>query len=332
MKSKFIGERYPYGSAGRRMTKDFFTVKKNETIGNILQRLKKEIKNVKTTDYIYVTDENEFFIGFVSIKDILSSSNTIKVSNIIQKNLIKITPETDIEKVADLAVKHNMKAIPVVEGKKLAGVIPTEEILSSLNIALRKDILHLAGIHKSHLNYENTLEVPLFLSIVHRLPWLIIGLIGIVFAAIFMGIFESVLETYLILAFFVPAIVYMSDALGTQYQTLFIRDLAILGKKLSVRKYILRQMVIGLFLGLIISFLIFLVISLFWKQPYIALVIAGSMFITLLISSFTALMITFILNHYNFDPALGGGPFATIVSDVISIVVYFAVALLFLGF
>lgn len=324
-------EKYPHNSAGREMTRKFLIARKNETIGGVLHRIEKEIKNSEISDYVYIIDNNENLTGVVSLRDILSSSKNKRTSEVMERNLISVSPETDREKVADLAVKHNINVIPVVKNKKLIGVVSADEILSTLNRALREDILHLAGIHKSHLKYENTLEVPFFLSIFHRLPWLIIGLIGIVIAAVFIGIFEDILQSYLVLAFFIPAIVYMSDALGTQYQTLFIRDLAIMGKKLNVKIYVLRQMIIGLFLGFIISFLIFAVILLFWKQPFIAFVIASSMFITLLISSFTALMITYILYHYNFDPALGGGPFATIVSDVISIIIYFAVAILFLG-
>ncbi len=324
-------EEYPYNSAGRRMTSDFLTAGKNETVHTILQRLRREVKNIKTAAYVYVTDEDKSLIGVASIKEILVSSKNTKIADIIQKTLITVSPDTDQEKAADLAVKHNIKAIPVVKNKKLIGVVTTDEILSILNRALREDILHLAGIHKSHLKYENTLEVPLFLSVLHRLPWLIIGLIGITIAAIFIGIFEAVLQKYLILAFFIPAIVYMSGALGTQHQTLFVRDLAILGKKLNIKKYFLRQTIIGAFIGLVTAFLIFLIILLFWKQPFIALVIATSMFITLIISSFTALMITFFINKLNLDPALGSGPFATIISDVTSIIVYFAAALLLLG-
>ena len=84
----------------------------------------------------------------------------------------------------------------------------------------------------------------------------------------------------------------MSDVLGTQFQTLFIRDIAILDKELNIKKYIFKQMIIGTFLSLIIGFLTFLIISIFWKQTYIAFIIAWSMFITLVTNSLTSLLIT----------------------------------------
>jgi magnesium transporter len=253
------------------------------------------------------------------------------MKEIMKKKLVTVSPETNQEKAADLAVKHNIKAVPVVQNKKLVGVVVTTQIFSILNRALREDIIHLAGIHKAHLEYENTMAVPLFKSIEHRLPWLLIGLLGITMAAVFIGFFEETLQKYLVLAFFIPAIVYMSGALGTQLQTLFIRDLAILGEELKVRQYFIRQMLIGCLLGAVISVLVFIIISIFWQEPFIAAVIAISMFITLLVSAFTALLTTLLIKRFKWDPALGSGPFATIVSDVTSIVIYIAVVLLLIG-
>ncbi len=321
---------YPINSVGKKMTQKFLVSLKNEIVGEVLKRIERDIKDYDMTHYIYIVDNDSRLAGVVSIRDLLSSSKNRKIGEIMKKNLISVSPDTDREKAADLAVKHNIKAIPVVERKKLVGVISTDEILKTLNRALREDILHLAGIHKSHLKYENTLEVPLFFGLIHRLPWLILGLIGITFAAIFIGFFEKMLDSYLILAFFIPAIVYMSNALGTQHQTLFIRDLAILGKELNIKKYILKQMTIGVLLALIISILLYLIILIFWKQPFMSFVIACSMFITVSLSGFTALIITLIIKKLNLDPALGSGPFATIISDVTSIIIYFLVALLFL--
>ena len=64
--------------------------------------------------------------------------------------------------------------------------------------------------------------------------------------AIIINSLEKTLEKHLILAFFLPTIIYMSDAIGTQLQTLLVRDIAILGKNLKVGRYFFRQMTISL--------------------------------------------------------------------------------------
>lgn len=326
-----VHEKYPANSAARKMIINVPLAGKDELIGQILEALGKGIKKFKSIDYAYVVEKDDTLVGVVSIRDLLAAPKNTKISEIMRTNIISVSPDADREKAADLAVKHNIKAVPVVKNKKLVGVVATDAILSILNRALREDVLHLAGIHKAHLEYENTLAVPLFKGILHRLPWLLVGLLGITISAIFIGIFEATIQKYFLLALFIPAIVYMSNALGIQNQTLFIRDLAIMGQEMNLRKYFVRQMATGAFLGLILGSVVFLIISFLWKQPFIAFVIAISMFITLVVSGFTALATTLIIKNFRLDPAIGSGPFATVISDVSSIIIYFLVAIALLG-
>lgn len=324
-------EKFPPRSAIKRIITEVPVAHKDDTVGLVLSRIKNDIHKLKTIDYVYIINTNKSLVGVISFKDLLKHGKEHRMENIMQRKLITASPETDQEKVADLAVKHNLKAIPIVKHKKLIGVVPIEQILPVLNRALREDVLHLAGIHKAHLKYENTLAVPLFMGVLHRIPYLLIGLAGITFAAFFVSLFEVTIQKYLILAFFIPAIVYMSGALGTQHQTLFVRDLAILGKELRLGAYFLKLMTIGSLLALLISGIIFFVTTLIWKQPFPAFVISVAMFSTLIVTSFTALVITLAIKRLKLDPALGSGPVATIISDITSIIIYFAVAVTLLG-
>jgi len=313
------------------MITEIVVADRHDTINHILKILRADVGKFKTIDYIYVTDKQKNLIGVISIKILFKYSKQTNLEDIMTTKLVTISPDTDQEKVADLAVKHDLKAVPIVVDKKILGVVPIENILPILNKALREDILHLAGIHKAHLNYENTLAVPFLSGIMHRIPWLLTGLFGITLAALFISLFEAQLQKYLIIAFFIPAIVYMSNALGTQHQTLFIRDIAIMGKELKLKTYFIKIILMSLILAIVIGSVLFLIISLFWKQPYIAFVVSFAMVITLIITSISALSITLLIKKLKMDPALGSGPFATIISDMSSIVVYFLIVFLFLG-
>src|SRR3989344_7069312 len=211
--------------------------------------------------------------------------------------------------------KHQLKAIPSVADGKLVGVVPPGKITAILNNALRTDLFHFAGIHRSHLDFENSLTTPILRSIAHRTPWLIIGMIGIVIVAVFIGMFQRVLEKNIILAFFMPAILYLSNALGTQDQTLFIRDLAVMGDQLQLRKYLVRQSLTSVLIALVISCVMFVMISLLWKEAQVAFVISLAAFASLVVTTVTSFLVTVVLEKLGYDPALGGGPFATIISD-----------------
>lgn len=326
-----LPDKYGPNSVARKIITEVPLATSNDTVGSTIKRINRNIKRFKAIDYIYIINEKANLLGIISYKELLEHNKDIKLGDIMHTKLVSASPAADQEKVADLAVRHKIKAIPIIENKRLIGVMSIEQILLTLNRALREDILHMAGIHKAHLNYENTLDVPLPLAILHRIPYLLIGLLGIIIAAFYVSFFEATLQKHLILAFFIPAIVYLSDALGTQLQTLLIRDLVILGNELDIKRYIFRQVVIGMLIALLISGIIFLTIDFIWAQPFMAFVISLATFVSVVITSFIQLKITLLINRYKLDPALGSGPIATVISDILSIIIYFAIAVLFLG-
>ncbi|PIX44138.1 hypothetical protein COZ55_00590, partial [archaeon CG_4_8_14_3_um_filter_38_5] len=166
-----MNNNYACNSAGRKMISMFPLAKQNETISSVLARIRRKGSELKTVSYVYVINSEGKLEGVVAIKKILSSDKKTKIKDIMIKSFISVSPETSCEKTADLAIKHNIKAVPVVKKGKLLGVVNTDAILTTLNNALRDDVIHFAGIHKSYLNYENTLKVPFFEGVMHRLPW-----------------------------------------------------------------------------------------------------------------------------------------------------------------
>ena len=304
--------------------------KKNYTVKDVLSMLERESHTYDDASYVYVTDYRKNLVGVFSIRNLFNKPKSTPIKNFMQTTLVTVSPETEIERIAHLALKNDLTAIPVVQSRKLIGIISSKKIVSIVNRALKEDIFHFAGIHKSHLDFENSLEIPLFKSIKDRLSWLIVGLFGAMFIALYISLFEETLAKYVIIASFVPAIVYMSDALGTQLQTVFVRDLAILGHDINLKRYFLKQMMISFLIAIIISIIMFGAISMFWKLPFIAFVISLAVFLSLIITSITAFLITLAIKRFKSDPALGSGPVATIISDITSVMIYFVVVVLLL--
>ncbi|MEK6811225.1 MAG: CBS domain-containing protein [Nanoarchaeota archaeon] len=304
----------------------FLTVKKDQKISEVQELLKKKSNLYEVMDYVYVIKENKELIGVFSIKEIFRFSLDTKVESFMQTKIVTASTNTEIEKIAHIALKHGIKAIPIINNKKIIGVVSNKNILQILNNSLRKDIFHFAGIHHSHLEYDNTMEIPIMKSVSHRVPWLISGLIGILAIAAFIGVFENTIKENLILAFFIPVIVYICGALCTQIEAILVRDIAVMGKDLKIRKYILKQGAISVIIALIISSLLFLTISVFWQDKNIASVISIAAFLSLTLTTLTSFTIILGIKKLGGDPALGGGPFGTVISDSLSIIVYLLVA------
>jgi magnesium transporter len=303
-------------------------VMQNSTIADVFSLLEKRNTKFDSVDYIYVINKKEMLIGFIYIQDLFNNPKSMRIKKFIKKNIITISINAGMEKVAHLALKHNLKQIPVTRSKKLVGVVLSRHILSTINRSLKEDIFHFAGIHKAHLDFENSMKISLFKALMLRLPWISTGLIGAMIIALYIGLFEETISKYVIIASFVPAIVYLSDALGGQFQTIFIRDLAILGKDLNLKEYFIKQINIGVLISFVVGMLLFISISLIWRLPRTAFIISLASFITIITASINALLITHLLNKFKFDPALGGGPIATIMSDLISVIIYFIIVVL----
>jgi magnesium transporter len=302
--------------------------KKGQTIRQILSNLEKESNTYDSVDNVYIVNESDELIGVVSLREIFNNPLKTPIEKLIKTNLVYATSDMEVEKIADLALRHDLKAIPVVENKKLIGTVPSRKVISIVNKALKEDIFHFAGIHKSHLEFENSFEVPAGKALKSRLPWLITGLLGALLMAMFIHSFEETLATYVIIAAFIPAIVYMSGALSTQVITILIRDFAVLGKSMNMKLYIARQMVFTFFISAIIFVIMLVIVSIIWNEVYISFVISLATFISLLVTTFISILIAVFIRKFKFDPAMGSGPMATLISDMSSVVIYFIVVVL----
>lgn len=295
---------------------------------DVKKMLFERMKELETINYIYVVDKERKLVGVFSIKEIFRKPEEIVVREIMETKIIKTHFYTDQERVAILALNHNLKSIPVVDkDNHFLGVVPSDIILDILHSEHVEDFLKSAGIHSP---LAKTIGgSSLFLAKV-RIPWLVLGLFGGIFAAQIVEFFETPLKTHFILAAFIPLIVYIADAVGTQTETLFIRNL-VLNTQFGVKKYLFRDIKVGflmaLILGTLLSFL-----SIFWfNSPYyIGLILGVSLFLTILMAIFIGVFIPFLLQKLKKDPAIGSGPFGTIIRDILSLIIYFSVASLML--
>jgi magnesium transporter len=94
-------------------------------------------------------------------------------------------------------------------------------------------------------------------------------------ATALVGGFEHQLEANVLLGFFIPAVVYMADAVGTQTETVLIRALA---AGITVRSVLRRELLTGLVMGIVIggAFLAFALAG--WGDLEVAVAVALAMF------------------------------------------------------
>jgi magnesium transporter len=186
-----------------------------------------------------------------------------------------------------------------------------------------EDMARLGGFLAGTAQARRASEEPVSRRLWHRLPWLILGLAGAMAAAGIVASFEEQLTELVLLAFFIPGVVYMADAVGTQTETLVIRGISV---GVPIRSILLRELVTGAVIGAVIaaSFLPFA--HFIWGNGTVAGVVALALFASCSTATIVAMGLPYLLHRLGRDPAFGSGPLATVVQDLASILIYFAIA------
>lgn len=317
-------------SVGHKITTKVPLTTPEATLADVRLYLFNRPHDLDTINYIYVVSPKQKLLGVFSIREVFKNKPTTQVSAIMKRSPHTAHPNTDQERVAHLALKHNLKAIPIVNHHdELLGVIPSDAILSILNHETKEDLLQIAGIVADEATLGITSDIPVLTSFLHRIPWIVIGLVGGLLTAQIIDTFSATLEQNLILAAFIPLVAYLANAVGTQTQTIFIRDLST-RKNLPLARYTLKQFANSLLIGITCWLIIAGLASFSWQAGYLGFIIGLAIFVTINAATFFALSIPLLLKKLNQDPAIGSGPFTAITQDFFSVVIYFAIASLLL--
>lgn len=312
-------------SARFHMVENISRAGKDDTVNQVINRLKNRRYTYDTVDYTFVVDGEGKLLGAISIKELFAADKDKKVSLLMSQKLAVVHPSTDQERAAYLAIKYNIKAVPVVDkNHKLLGVIPSDVILNILQWEHVEDMLRISGIHGRGNKLNNLLKTSFLKISAIRMPSLLIGLLGGLLATKVVSHFHASLEQELALAFFIPVIVYLSAAVGQQSQTILIRSLAL--EQIKMLPYALRELAAGLLIGTIIGAIMTAIVYVWFSSVSIAMVIGMSLVLTVTTATLVSVVITWALTAAQKDPAIAGGPFATVIQDILSLLIYFSVA------
>jgi len=325
-------KRYPPDVAGSRLVTAFPRVKIGEKIKDVEKMLLDKADVFDTIDYMYVVDNDEVLKGVISIRELHTSNKDANVEEIMKKKLAFAHPLTHKERIVYLALSNKVKAIPIVDREeRLLGIVPYDTILQIFNEEVREDVFKFGGIfHKVGKEYA-TIKSSASTMIKTRLPWLIIGVLGGTITASIISGFEHVLNTLLALAAFAPVLAYLSDAVGTQSETLAVRSIA-LDPKLSLKSYFIRELSVALVLALVCGSLLSAIAFVGWNDSTLGIIIGLSMFLSIISAVFISTGFPFLFKKTNLDPAVASGPFATMISDVATVTIYFSIASILLAF
>jgi magnesium transporter len=267
--------------------------------------------------------------GLLPIERLLAARDDQRIGELMDTDPPVVSPGLSQEKAAWKAVQHGESSLAVVDARgAFRGLVPPSRLLGVLLREHDEDLARLGGYLASTASARHATEESLPLRVWHRLPWLVVGLLGAAVAAWVVRGFEAELATDLRLAFFVPGMVYMADAVGTQTEALVIRGLSV---GVPIRRVFRLELLTGLVVGLVVGAVTFPAVWLAFGSLDLAAAVALALLAACAMATFVAMSLPWLMVRAKRDPAFGSGPLATVVQDLLTLVTYFLIAVTLVG-
>ena len=330
---------YSEDSVGRLMSPDYISVKKDWTITEVLDYIRKYGHGSETLNVIYVVDDYGKLIGDLAARILLLSQPDKKVKDLIsEEKIITLTATQDQQDALETFKRYDRVALPVVDSNGyLIGIVTVDDMLDVAEEEETEDIQKFGGIEALEEPY---MDLPIFEVIKKRGVWLVVLFLGEMLTASAMAFFEDELAKAIVLATFIPLIISSGGNSGSQAATLIIRALALGEITIKdwwrvMRREILSGLALGSLLGLIGIFRV-----VFWsiilgsyniEWLTVGYTVGISLVGVVLLGTLAGSMLPLLLQRWGLDPATSSAPFVATIVDVAGIIIYFSVATVLLS-
>ena len=319
---------YEDDMVGSLMSTDYIMIKATSSIKQAMKSVITEANEVENINIIYVVDEEEKYLGIISLRDLIRARSTDDINDIIKSNYPVLHDYSLVDEIEHDILDYELESYGVLDKDgKLIGIVNDETLIDLLEEEYKEDYAMLAGISE----IEDTSE-PIYKSVLKRLPWLAFLLVIGLFVSMLTSSFEQVILQLTTVVFFQSLILGMAGNTGTQSLAVTISKLNDDEKKIG--KVIKRELLTGFLNGLVIGTLAFglVLVFLLLRNTGISdcmktgLSVSISLVISMSIAAFLGAFVPYVLSKLKVDPAVASGPFITTVNDIVAIVIYYSLA------
>jgi magnesium transporter len=321
-----MNEEYFNQPVGALASKDFTAFNQNLTVAEALAQIRKS-GVAQQIIYFYVVDAEQRLVGVVPTRRLLLATPEVRVDSIMISRVVTIPAAATVLEACEMFVLHKFLAFPVVTAeRKLVGVVNvamfTENVFDASEQEHMDDVFQRIGFRVAEVQTASPWRAFRL-----RFPWLVATLVGGICCAMLAGHYEATLATSIILAFFLAMVLGLSESVSAQSVTVSVE--ALHGRKAdriwltrALRKEFITALLLGGLCGLVVA-----IVAWLWRgNGMAALVIGGSIAISMVAACLIGVLVPAVLHRFKLDPRIAAGPVSLALADIFTLLVYLNLA------
>ena len=331
---------YHEETAGSIMTTDHATLNEKDTVEVAIRKVRKEAPSRETIYYIYVIDDDGRLIGFVSLEKLILAKPRQRIRDIMKRDVIYAFTDDDQENTAKLIEEYDLIALPIVDrDEHLVGIVTYDDAIDIIREEQTEDMERLMAI-SGGVEEKPYLEVPAFVHFRKRAFWVVVLAMLSLLTGLIVQSFKDVLQTLIVLTFYLPLLTATGGNTGSQSATVVLRSLTL--NELTpadILKVVKKELIISAMLSLCLGIITFTRVFMFSSTGIpggvsvlsIAMVIGISLALQVIWSTTLGAVVPLVARHLKVDPALVSSPLLTTLVDMGGVIIYFSIAKIILG-
>ena len=330
---------YPENSAGSIMTAEFVDLKKYMNVRESIARIRRIGEDKETIYTCFVTSADRKLEGVLSVKDLLLSDDETVIEDLMDKNIIFCMTHDDQEEAAEKISDYDLMALPVVDKEgRLVGIVTVDDVIDVMEAEATEDFELMAAMTPSDKPYSRTGAAEMWKR---RVPWLMFLMLSATFTSMIINSFEDALAAQAVLISFIPMLMGTGGNSGAQAATAVIRSLS-LGdtEPEDVLRVVWKEWRVAILCGLTLAAVNFvkmlLVDRMLMHHPEVTVTVAAAVSLSIVLIIMFAKVVGSILpiaaEKIGVDPAVMANPLISTITDAVSLLIYFEIAKLILGF
>ena len=318
---------YDEDTAGGLMDTEVITVRPDITVDVVLRYLRRFEEIPEITDNLFVVNRDDTFAGNLPLGMLLTSAPTTTVREVMNTEVRGIHVDLTDSEVAQLFQRHDLVSAPVVDdGNRLLGRITIDDVVDVIVEDADHSLLAMAGLSDTEDTFSSIGKTA-----PRRAVWLGVNLLTAILASTAISLFEDALDKVVALAILMPIVASMGGVAGSQTLTVVIRGMALGQIERGNLNWLLsKEFAVGALNGLLYALIVGCVVSLWFQDATMALIIGLAMAINLMAAALSGTLLPVLLKFLKIDPALAGTVILTTITDVVGFISFLGLATLFL--